>query len=152
MASTINLAFRREVFDAAGGLDESFAAAEDLDFTWRLTDRGCRIRWVQDAVVKHDWGTQTRQVGRAFFYGGGWCRLIRKHPRRIGEVMKLNSVAFVYPLYLLGLPLTARWRWYPLMILWPVLCQRKVERPGLVLLDHLAVGAGVLYGLMRPGT
>ena len=37
-APTINLAFRREVFDAVGGFDESFAAGEDIDFTWRLCD------------------------------------------------------------------------------------------------------------------
>ena len=56
MATTINLAFRREAFDAVGGFDEAFGSAEDIDFTWRLTDHGYRLRWVQDAVVRHDWG------------------------------------------------------------------------------------------------
>jgi len=152
LAATINLAFRHEAFEAVGGFDESFAAAEDLDFTWRLTDHGYRLRWVPDAVVKHDWGTPKRQVRRSFFYGRGWCHLLRKHPHRFGEVMKHNPVPIIYPLFLLGLPLTAKWRWYPLLILLPVWRQRNEEVPWLVLLDHLTVGVGVLYELMSPST
>jgi GT2 family glycosyltransferase len=150
-AATINLAFRREAFEAVGGFDESFGSAEDLDFTWRLTDCGYRLRWVPDAVVQHDFGTGTRQVRRAFFYGKGWCRLHRKHLHRIVYVSPL-SVPMVYVLFLLGLPLTLKWRWYPLALLWPLWRQRKEELPWLVLLSHLASGAGVLYELVRPGT
>jgi cellulose synthase/poly-beta-1,6-N-acetylglucosamine synthase-like glycosyltransferase len=152
MATTINLAFRREAFDAVGGFDETFGAAEDIDFTWRLTDQGYRLRWVQDAVVQHDWGTPERQLRRAFFYGKGECRLLRKHPRRLGEAMKNNSVPIVYALFLLGLPLTLKWKWYPLLLLWPIWRQRKEEFRWLVLGDHLMMGAGVLHELVRPGT
>jgi hypothetical protein len=152
MAPTINLAFRREAFDAVGGFDETFGSAEDIDFTWRLTDSGYRLRWVQDAVVQHDWGTPERQLRRAFFYGKGGCRLLRKHPHRIPEAVKQNSVPLVYALFLLGLPLTLRWRWYPLLLLWPIWRQRKDELRWLVLLDHLVMGAGVLHELVRPGT
>ena len=52
MAATINMAFRREAFDIVGGFDEAFGSAEDIDFTWRLTDYGYRLRWVQNAVVR----------------------------------------------------------------------------------------------------
>jgi len=152
MAPTINLAFRREAFDAVGGFDESFGSAEDIDFTWRLTDSGYRLRWVQDAVVQHDWGTPQRQLRRAFFYGKGGCRLLRKHPHRIPEAVKQNSVPVVYALFLLGLPLTLKWKWYPLLLLWPIWRQRKDELRWLVLLDHLVMGAGVLHELARPGT
>ena len=152
MATTINLAFRREAFEAVGGFDESFGSAEDVDFTWRLTDCGYRLRWVKDAVVGHDWGTPKRQLRRAFFYGKGGCRLLKKHPHRIGESAKQNSVPMVYALFLLGLPLTMKWRWYPLVLLWPIWRQRDKELPWLVLLDHLAMGAGVLYELVRPDT
>ena len=150
-ATTINMAFRREAFEAVGGFDESFGAAEDLDFTWRLTDCGYRLRWVGDAVVTHDWGTPQRQLRRAFFYGKGWCRLLRKHPHRIGEVASKNSVPIVYALFLLGLPLTFKWRWYPLVLLWPIWRHRDEELPWLVLLDHLFMGAGVVHELTRPG-
>lgn len=152
MATTINIAFRREAFEVVGGFDESFGAAEDLDFTWRLTDKGYCLRWVANAVVKHDWGTPQRQLRRAFFYGKGWCRLLRKHPHRLGEVTRENSVPVVYSLFLLGLPLTFKWRWYPLLLLWPIWRLRNDELPWLALLDHLFMGAGVVYELTRPGT
>src|SRR5208283_1516908 len=61
-APTINIAFRRTAFDAVDGFDESFAAGEDIDFTWRLTDAGYRLRWVPDAVVEHEWGDIGRQM------------------------------------------------------------------------------------------
>jgi glycosyltransferase involved in cell wall biosynthesis len=152
MATTINLAFRREAFDAVGGFDEAFGSAEDIDFTWRLTDYGYRLRWVQDAVVRHDWGTPRRQLRRAFFYGKGGCRLLRKHPDRIRESAKQNSVPMVYAVFLLGLPLTLKWRWYPLALLWPIWRHRKEELRWLVLFDHLLMGAGMLHELLRPGT
>lgn len=152
MAMTGNLAFRREAFDAVGGFDETFGSAEDMDFTWRMTDSGYRLRWVPDAVVRHDWGTAKRQVRRSFFYGKGACRLLRKHPHRLGQAARQNSVPFVYAMFLLGLPLTLKWRWYPLLLLIPIWRQRNEELPGLVLLDHLAVGAGVLHELAKPGT
>jgi hypothetical protein len=151
-APTINLAFRREAFEVVGGFDESFGSAEDIDFTWRLTDCGYRLRWVQDAVVMHDWGTRERQLHRAFFYGKGGCRLLRKHPHRFGEVTRQNSAPIVYALFLLGLPLTVKWRWYPLTLLWPIWRHRNEELRWLVLLDHLVMGAGVLYEFFRPGT
>lgn len=152
MAATINLAFRREAFDAIGGFDESFGSAEDIDFTWRLNDCGYRIRWVQDAVVGHDYGTPMRQLRRSFFYGKGECRLLRKHNNRIAEAATQNSVPIVYALFLVGLPLTLKWRWYPLLLLWPVWRLRNEEVQWLVLLDHIVMGAGVLHELVRPGT
>jgi GT2 family glycosyltransferase len=152
MAPTINLAFRREAFDAVAGFDERFGSAEDLDFTWRLVDAGYRLRWVKDAVVTHDWGSPRRQIRRAFFYGKGACRLLRKHPNRFVKATKDSPVPVVYALFIAGLPLTLKWRWYPLILLWPLWRQRKEEARWLVLLDHLAMGAGVLYELVRPGT
>jgi GT2 family glycosyltransferase len=152
MAPTINLAFRREAFEAVGGFDESFGSAEDIDFSWRLSDHGYRLRWVNDAVVTHDWGTPRRQLRRAFFYGKGGCRLLRKHPRRIGDATRHYPVPMLYALYLLGLPLTLKWKWYPLILLWPTWRHRKDELRWLVMLDHLAVGAGFLHELLRPGS
>jgi glycosyltransferase involved in cell wall biosynthesis len=152
MAMTGNIAFRREAFDDVGGFDESFGWASDLDFTWRLTDHGYRLRWVPDAVVRHDWGTPKRQLRRAFLYGKGGCRVLRKHPNRIGEAVSKKSVPLIYGLFLLGLPLTIKWRWYPLLLLWPVWRQRKEDLRWLVLLDHLSMGAGFLHELVRPGT
>jgi glycosyltransferase involved in cell wall biosynthesis len=143
-APTINFAFRREAFDAVGGFDESFAAGEDIDFTWRLNDAGYRLRWVPNAVVEHEWGDTGRQMRRSFSYGTAWARLFRKHPRRLKVALKEYPVAVVYPLFLLGMPLTVRYRAYPLLLLVPLWRARHEEAPLLVLFDHLVQGAGVL--------
>jgi hypothetical protein len=45
-----------------------------------------------------------------------------------------------------------KWRWYPLLLLWPIWRNRDEELPWLVILDHLVMGAGVIYELTRPGT
>ena len=143
-APTINLAFRREAFDAVAGFDESFAAGEDIDFTWRLNDAGYRLRWVPDAVVEHEWGDVRRQMKRSFAYGVGWARLLRKHPDRIRKVVRDNPVAVVYPLFLLGMPLSFKYRAYPLLIVIPLWRARREAAPLLVVVDHLLLGAGVL--------
>ena len=77
-ASTINLAFRREVFDTVGGFDEGFAYGSDTDFSWRVTDAGYRIRSVPDAIALHDTGTLRRQLRRSYLYGKARVRLYRK--------------------------------------------------------------------------
>jgi len=143
-APTINIAFRREAFDAVDGFDESFAFGSDIDFTWRLNDAGYRLRWVADAVVEHEWGDTRRQIRRSFVYGVGAARLFRKHPQHLKIALQENPVAVVYPLFLLGLPLTIRHRAYPLLLLIPLWRARHEQAPLLVLLDHLVEGAGVL--------
>src|SRR5215469_1983992 len=81
--STINLAFRREVFDTVGGFDEGFAYGSDIDFSWRVTDAGFRIRGVPGAVARHDAGTLRRQLRRSYVYGKARVRLYRKHRARL---------------------------------------------------------------------
>ena len=143
-AATINFAFRREAFETVSGFDEAFAAGEDLDFTWRLSEAGFRVRWVGDAVVEHEWGDTRRQLRRSYAYGVGWARLFRKHPARLKTAVSEHPVPLVYPLFLLGLPLTIRFRAYPLLLLLPLWRARRETAPLLVLLDHLVLGAGVL--------
>jgi GT2 family glycosyltransferase len=150
-AATINLAFRRELFDTVGGFDESFGAAEDLDFTWRLRHSGHRLRWVPDAVVRPEWGTTQRQLRRSVVYGRGWARLLRKHPEEIRSALAQNPVPFAYPLFILGLPLVWKWRAYPALLLLPLWRARHEARPWLVVVDHLALGAGVLLEVVAPG-
>jgi hypothetical protein len=53
-------------------------------------------------------------------------------------------VAVVYALFLLGMPLTIRYRAYPLLLLIPLWRARHEDAPLFVLVDHLLQGAGVL--------
>lgn len=145
--STINLAFRRQAFEAIGGFDEGFAYGSDIDFSWRLIDAGYRIRNVPDAVIRHDWGGWRRQLRRSYLYGQARMRLYRKHRPRLKRVLRDDPMVVVYPAFLLGLPLTAIFPLYPALLLIPAWRNRSdgVVR---VLVDHLAYGAGALRELL----
>jgi GT2 family glycosyltransferase len=148
--STINLAFRREVFDVIGGFDEHFAYGSDVDFSWRLTDAGYRIRAVPDAVVRHDWGGWRRQLRRSYVYGKARMRLYRKHRARLKRVFIDDPMVVVYPAFLLGLPLTflPPFYFYPALLLVPAWRNRS-NGAARVLVDHLAYGMGILAELVR---
>jgi GT2 family glycosyltransferase len=144
---TINLAFTRKVFDAIGGFDENFAYGSDIDFTWRLTDAGYRIRSVPDAVVRHDWGGWRRQLRRSYVYGKARARLYRKHRARLRHILRDDPVVVVYPLFILGLPLTFLTPFYPALLLVPAWRNRS-NGAVRVVVDHLSYGVGVLMELV----
>jgi GT2 family glycosyltransferase len=145
---TINLAFRREAFDAVGGFDERFAYGSDVDFSWRLVDAGYRIRSVPEAVVRRsDWGTWRRQLRRSFAYGRARARLYRKHRGRIRNILRADPMVVVYPAFLLGLPLTLIFPPYPALLLIPAWRNRSLGAARVVA-DHVTFGAGVLAELI----
>lgn len=143
---TLNFAFRRAAFDVVGGFDESFQYGSDVDFSWRLNDTGHRIRCVPDAIIQHDYGTPRRQRRRSYMYGKARVRLYRKHRSRRGQMFRNDPIMIVYPLFLLGLPLTLIFPFYPLLLLIPAWRNRSLGAVR-VLVDHLWFGAGVLAEL-----
>jgi GT2 family glycosyltransferase len=145
-APTLNFGFRRRAFDALGGFDESFAYGSDVDFTWRLNDAGWRVLHVPDASLRHDYGASRRRNRRSYVYGKARARLYRKHRARRRGILRSDPIAVVYPLFLLGLPLTLIFPWYPLLLLIPAWRNRSEGVIG-VLVDHLWFGAGVLAEL-----
>jgi glycosyltransferase involved in cell wall biosynthesis len=145
--STINIAFRREAYDAISGFDEGFAYGSDADFSWRLTDAGYRIRAVPDAVVRHDWGTRRRQLRRSYVYGKARARLYRKHRARLKQVLRRDPVMIIYPAFLIGLPITLVFPLYPALLLIPA-WRNRASGAVRVVVDHLVYGAGVLAELV----
>ena len=143
--STINLVFRREVFDAVGGFDERFAYGSDIDFSWRVTDAGYRIRGVPDAISIHDVGDLRRQLRRSYVYGKARVRLYRKHRTRLRRVLREDTAVVAYPVFLVGLPLTLVFPFYPALLLIPAWRNRSDGVVGV--LKNLVFGAGVLAGL-----
>jgi hypothetical protein len=79
-------------------------------------------------------------------YGKARVRLYRKHRSRRRQMFRNDPIMIVYPLFLLGLPLTLVFPFYPLLLLIPAWRNRSqgVVR---VLVDHLWFGAGVLAEL-----
>jgi glycosyltransferase involved in cell wall biosynthesis len=143
---TLNFGFRRAVFDELGGFDESFTYGSDVDFTWRLNDAGYRVRYIPDARLRHDYGASRRRNRRSYLYGKARARLYRKHRARRRTILRNDPITVVYPLFLLGLPLTFIFPLYPLLLLIPAWRNRS-EGIFRVLVDHLWYGAGVLAEL-----
>jgi glycosyltransferase involved in cell wall biosynthesis len=145
---TINIAFRRWVFDSVGGFDESFEYGSDIDFSWRLVDAGVRLRSAPEAVVTTDWGTRRRQLRRAWLYGRARARLYRKHPGRLRTCWRTDPAPFAYAAFLVGLPLTLVFPLYPALLVVPALRNRRTGALFTVA-DHLALGAGFVRELVR---
>lgn len=143
---TLNFAFRRSAFDELGGFDETFDYGSDVDFSWRLNDAGYRVRHVPDAVIRHDYGTSRRQRRRSFVYGKGRAHLYLKHRARRKNILRDDPVAVIYPLFLLGLPLTLVFPLYPLLLVIPT-WRNRATGGFRALVDHLWFGAGVLAEL-----
>lgn len=143
-----NLAFRRVAFETVGEFDETFSYGSDVDFSWRLVDAGYRIRSVPDAIIHHDYGTWRRQLRRSYVYGKARTRLYRKHPARMRQILRRDPMVIVYPIFLLGLPLTFVFPLYPALLLIPA-WRNRTQGSVKVVLDHLTFGAGVLAELVR---
>jgi glycosyltransferase involved in cell wall biosynthesis len=141
-----NIAFRRETFEAVDGFDESFEYGSDTEFSWRLGYAGYRIRSAPSAIIEHDWGTQTRQLRRAYVYGRARARLYLKHRNRLRTRWREDPTVLVYPAFLLGLPLTLVCRLYPALLLIPAWRNRR-DGAVRVVADHLVFGVGVLSEL-----
>ncbi|MBT0772042.1 glycosyltransferase [Kineosporia sp. J2-2] len=142
-APTLNMAFSRAAFDAVGGFDEAFSYSSDIDFCWRVRDLGHRILMVAGALVLVDWGGTRRQTKRAWYYGAGRARLYRKHLNRLSQLPRRDPILAAYPVFLLGLPLTLFFPFYPLLLLIPLWRNRRAH-PFRTMADHLTYGAGAL--------
>ena len=149
-AGGANLAFRRGAFEAVGEFDERFEYGEDTDFTGRLVDAGYRIRYVPEAVIRHDFGTWRRQLRRSYVYGKARSRLYFKHPSRLRHVLRDEPGVVAYLVFLLGLPLTLVFPFYPVLLL--VALWRNRSRGGVrVVINNLVFGVGVLAELRARG-
>jgi mycofactocin system glycosyltransferase len=73
-------------------LDEGFSPdmreGEDVDFVWKLADRGWRIRFEPEASVWHEHRHTVRDwLGRKVFYGSSAHPLALRHPRDIAPAV-----------------------------------------------------------------
>lgn len=146
--STGNLAFHPEVFEAVGGFDEAFAYGSDVDFSWRVIGMGYRCRSVPDAVVRHDWGKGRRQLRRSYVYGQARVRLHRKHNSSLVRMLRNDPMVIVYPVFLVGLPITFFFPFYPALLLVPA-WRNRADGAVSVVVDHLVFGVGALAELIN---
>jgi GT2 family glycosyltransferase len=143
-----NLAVKRSILTELGGFDTRLSYGEDVDLTWRISDAGYKIIFKKKAVLSHDWGTFREERRRAFRYGQARIVLYKKHPRRWRGLLGIDSIVVIYPLYIMLLPITFWWPFYPLFIIIP-LVRNWNKQPFKTTFLHLIYGFGVFKGLLK---
>jgi len=83
IADTYSAGFTRESLESLGGFDETFPVPdhEDVDLSWRLLEKGGRIRFVPDAGVAHTHRPGWVAYFRLKMSRGRWrLKVLRKFP------------------------------------------------------------------------
>lgn len=77
-----NMAVWAEDFHAVEGFDQTLLRGEDIDFSWKLVERGVELRYVQDAVVEYRHRAGLRPLlHQHYLYGRGMGQVLaRRNP------------------------------------------------------------------------
>lgn len=80
-ATGANMGFKRGVFDALGGFDESYVGGhEEVSFAWRAQGRGYTIGFVPEAIVGYRLRTGLiAMVKQRFGYGRSYAQMYAQH-------------------------------------------------------------------------
>jgi len=77
---SVNLAYKKSVFEAIGGFDSWFKEAEEIDLNFRAVDAGYKLVYCEKAIVYHRVReTIVAFVKQAFWYGYGRKELTLRH-------------------------------------------------------------------------
>jgi GT2 family glycosyltransferase len=145
-AATMNFAFNKEVPDIVGDFDEKFEYSTDTDFCWRAVDKGYKIRYAKDAIIFHDLGDLKFNIRRFFRYGQAKINLLCKHPKKILKLYGL--VPIIYSTYILLLPITILWFYYPLIIIIPLFKNIFTKKPLETVFFNLIYALGFIRGIL----
>ncbi|EKO41163.1 MAG: glycosyltransferase [Solidesulfovibrio magneticus str. Maddingley MBC34] len=171
LVATYAAAYRRAVFDEAGGFDTSFRAAdnEDTELSYRLAAAGHRLVFAPDAMVYHRHPAALFRYMRIKASRAFWrLRACREHPEKLVRdgytppVIRLQTVlAGLFALAALLAPFSRTAGWSALAALAALLASAlpfarfaarrdpTVARlaPAFVALRSLAFAAGLAWGL-----
>ncbi|MBZ0305035.1 MAG: glycosyltransferase [Anaerolineae bacterium] len=76
---TYSAAYRRDIFEAAGGFDESLPVDEDQDLSFRLAAVGAKLIFVPDASVAHHHVTTLWAYARRKYRIAFWKMYLLRH-------------------------------------------------------------------------
>jgi succinoglycan biosynthesis protein ExoA len=97
-ASSVAVAYRRDIFEKVGYFDENFDACEDVELNNRIDKAGLRCFFTSQITVHYHARTSlTALFHQLFRYGRGRMRLMRKHPttRSIGTFAPVALLAWI---------------------------------------------------------
>jgi glycosyltransferase involved in cell wall biosynthesis len=99
---SFNCAYRKDLFQKAGGFDESFmeASGEDNDLSYRVAAMGYRLVFNPKAIVAHKHPSKLADYLRKQFKHAMWrAKLYKKHPKKVrGDIYAGVSTLIVQPL------------------------------------------------------
>ncbi len=170
-------AYRRDVFLAAGGFNDTLAAAEDIELSFMLAKDGKRLVFVPGAVVYHDHtDSLVKYLVRKTRFGYWRVRVYARYPERMaGDSYTPRSLQVQFALTWLSLPLLALGWVHPAIILaalaallgfsataasyvvrgWREGPLVAVAMAPLLYLRSIALGVGLVLGVLdripRPG-
>lgn len=79
-------AYRRAVFLQNGGFDTRLSDAEDVDLSYRLSERGYKMAFAAEAMVYHPHPESLSEyVRRKFVYAFWRARVYARHPRKLAS-------------------------------------------------------------------
>jgi GT2 family glycosyltransferase len=143
-----NLAMRKKVFAKIGEFDNDLSYGEDVDLTWRARKAGFKIVFKKDMAIAHDWGAFHEELRRTIRYGMSRTTIYKKHPDQWRLLFGQDINVLIYAGYIVCLPVTIVFPWYPLIIIVPLL--KNVRHHALQTTTlHLLYGYGVLKGIFR---
>lgn len=164
-------AYDRRVFDRVGYFDESFDAAEDVEFHYRLRQAGIEAFTSPDLTIYSYPRTTLRGLFRQMVrYGIGRARFLRKHPSAFTKETLIPPAVFLLSA---ALPVVASVSWWlpwlaaayavPLVAYWLALLitgfslasARKRIVPGVLIAlavwtTHMGLGWGFLKTALLP--
>jgi len=143
-----NLGIRKSVLQELHGFDEEMSYGEDVDLTWRVCDAGYKILFKKNAEIAHDWGKFREELRRALRYGTARTALYKKHPKQLRRIIGPDINVLVYPSFIILLPVTIWFPYYPLLILIPLLKNFGSHAFSRTTL-HLVYAAGIIRGIFK---
>ena len=159
---SIGVMYHRSIFDRFGTFDESFDAAEDLEYNYRLEQAGIKAyispRFTVRYYPRRDFFGLFLQMTR---YGVGRFMLVRKHPERIRFELLLPCLMtlslLVLPILLVSVPqllflalsLLIALGLLIILLAFPVAVQGGIASIMLAPVCFIVIHAGLAYGLLQ---
>lgn len=151
IGDTANIAFSKNVFKEIGLFDPGSQRCEDTDISIRVINYGYKIKYIKDAIVYHDWGNFKTNIKRSYYSGLCMAKIYKKHKSELypTKVIKNTSTinSIVYVLYIVLLPITIVFPYYPLLIFLPSII---FWHSPLKELCNLTQALGLIKGLLTP--
>lgn len=140
LIATYSAAYRRDVFLAAEGFDESLAQNEDVEFSYRLSKAGKRLVYVPQAQVAHEHDATWANYAATKMGRGYWRTMVyRRHP---GKAARDSYTPQLLKLQVLLAPLA-------MLALLSTLLTRSPRRLGPALLFLLTTLPMIRFGVTR---